>query len=94
VDALQALIAADPFDGHRISPNAKRIVTFLREAPDQVPALPIERDGARILHLDGREVFSAYLPGPKGPVFMTLIERTFGVSVTTRTWEMVKKVAR
>ena len=94
VDALQALLAADPFDGHRVSPAAKRIVTFLREAPDEVPVLPIERHGARILHLDGREVFSAYLPGPKGPVFMTLIERTFGVKVTTRTWDMVKKVAR
>ena len=94
VDALQALLAADPFDGHRVSPAAKRIVTFLREVPDEVPVLPIERHGARILHLDGREVFSAYLPGPKGPVFMTLIERTFGVKVTTRTWDMVKKVAR
>ena len=94
VDALQALLAADPFDGHRVSPDAKRIVTFLREVPDEVPVLPIERHGARILHLAGREVFSAYLPGPKGPVFMTLIERTFGVKVTTRTWDMVKKVAR
>jgi uncharacterized protein (DUF1697 family) len=94
VEALQALLATDPFDRHRISPKAKRIVTFLREAPVEAPMLPLERDGARILHLDGREVFSAYLPGQKGPVFMTLIERTFGVNVTTRTWDMIKKVAR
>ena len=44
--------------------------------------------------MKGREVFSAYLPTPKGPVFMTLIERTFGKEVTTRTWDTVAKVAR
>ena len=42
----------------------------------------------------GREVFTTYLPTPKGPVFMTLIEKTFGKDVTTRTWDTIKKVAR
>ncbi|MDQ3997720.1 MAG: DUF1697 domain-containing protein [Gemmatimonadota bacterium] len=31
---------------------------------------------------------------PKGAVFMTLIEKTFGKEVTTRTWDTVAKVAR
>jgi len=31
---------------------------------------------------------------PRGPAFMTLIERTFGQAVTTRTWDTVKKVAK
>jgi hypothetical protein len=39
-------------------------------------------------------VYSAYLPNPKGAVFMTLIEKTFGKEVTTRTWDTVAKVAR
>jgi len=39
-------------------------------------------------------VFGAYLPSPKGPVFMTLIEQAFGKDVTTRTWDTVAKVAR
>lgn len=30
---------------------------------------------------------------PRGPVFMTLIEKTFGANVTTRTWDTVKKCA-
>jgi hypothetical protein len=42
----------------------------------------------------GAEIFSAYLPTPKGPVFMTLIEKTFGKEQTTRTWDTVAKVAR
>ncbi|HTK56939.1 MAG TPA: DUF1697 domain-containing protein [Gemmatimonadales bacterium] len=93
VEELQALLAADPFAKHRLPAASKRIVTFLREAPPRVPALP-EQDGARILHVRGREAFSTYLPTPKGPVFMTLIEKTFGKDVTTRTWDTVKKVAR
>ena len=44
--------------------------------------------------MHGKELFSAYVATPKGPVFMTLIERTFGKELTTRTWDTVAKVAR
>ena len=40
-----------------------------------------------------QEIFSAYVPGPKGPVFMALIEKTFGTDLTTRTWDTVRKCA-
>ncbi len=50
--------------------------------------------GARILAIKDGEIFSAYLPTPKGPVFMTLIEKTFGKEQTTRTWDTIVKVAR
>jgi uncharacterized protein (DUF1697 family) len=93
LEALNAILAADPYKGLRVSPAAKRIVTFLRETPAPAPKLPIELDGASILRIDGLDVFSAYLPSPKGPVFMTLIEKTFGKAVTTRTLDTVKKVA-
>ncbi|HEY6158588.1 MAG TPA: DUF1697 domain-containing protein [Gemmatimonadales bacterium] len=94
MDALRDLLAADPYRAFRVDPGAKRIVTFLRAKPPSPPELPIERDGARILVMKGREVFGAYLPTPKGPVFMTLIEKTFGKDVTTRTWDTVAKLAR
>ena len=55
--------------------------------------MPLETDGVRILAMNGREVFTAYVPNPRGPVFMTLIEKTFGANVTTRTWDTVKKCA-
>ena len=94
VDELQALLALDPFAKYRLPPASKRIVTFLRQAPAKAPPRLPEQDGARILHVTGREVFTTYVPSAKGPVFMTLIERTFGREVTTRTWDTVKKVAR
>ena len=94
IDTLREMLEADPYREFRLESAAKRIVTFLRDAPTASLALPIEQDGAQLLLLRGREVFSAYLPSPKGPVFMTLIERTFGKEVTTRTWDTVGKVAR
>ncbi len=94
VDALRTMLASDPYLSFRLDPAAKRIVTFLRAKPPPKVKLPIERDGARILLMKDREVFSAYMRSPKGPVFMALIEKTFGKDVTTRTWDTVGKVAR
>jgi uncharacterized protein (DUF1697 family) len=94
VDALREILKGDPYEAFRLPANAKRIVTFLREQPAAKIELPIEMDGATILLMKESEVFSAYLPTPKGPVFMTLIEKTFGKDVTTRTWDTVAKVVR
>lgn len=93
VEALRRILASDPYKPFRLTSAAKRIVTFLRGKPASKLKLPIEVDGARILAMQGREIFSAYLPNPKGPVFMTLIDKTFGKDVTTRTWDTVAKVA-
>jgi uncharacterized protein (DUF1697 family) len=94
IDGLRAMLASDPYRAFRLSPAAKRIVTFLREKPKATMVLPVELHGARILSMKNGAIFSAYLPTPKGPVFMSLIEKTFGKEVTTRTWETVAKVAR
>ncbi len=94
VDELREMLASDPYQSFRLPPDAKRIVTFLRDRPPSKLTLPAEIHGARILAVDGSTVFSAYVPTPKGPVFMTLIEKTFGSEQTTRTWLTVTKVAR
>jgi uncharacterized protein (DUF1697 family) len=94
VEALQEIVASDPYEPFALAPGAKRVVTFLRAKPQTKLSLPIELDGARILRVAGREVFSAYVRSPKGPVFMALIEKTLGKEVTTRTWETVVRLAR
>lgn len=94
VSGLLELLDEDPYGGYRLPANAKRVVTFLREPLKTKPSLPLEVDGARILMMRDREVFTAYVPSPRGPVFMTLIEKTFGANVTTRTWDTVGKCAR
>jgi uncharacterized protein (DUF1697 family) len=92
LDELRSLLEADPYAAFKLKPGAKRVVTFLAAKPSTAPKLPRELDGAKILALLGREVFSAYVPGPKGPVFMALIEGTFGKEVTTRTWDTLRKI--
>ena len=93
VEMLRELLASDPYSEFRLDPSAKRIVTFLRDQPAASITLPMERDGAQLLALRGRELFSAYVRSPKGADFMTLIERTFGKELTTRTWDTDAKVA-
>ena len=94
IEQLRKLLATDPYKPFKVDPKAKRIVTFLRGRPTAKIKLPVELDGARILTMKDGEIFSAYLPNPRGPVFMSLIQKTFGKDVTTRTWDTVVKVAR
>jgi len=95
VEHLQALIERDPFSRFKLPKDAKRVVTFVRDpAKAQAPLkLPIEFEGTRILAVEGSEVFTAYVPQQNNPAFMTLIEKTFGKDVTTRTWDTVRKCA-
>lgn len=94
VDDLRKLLESDPYAAFRSSPDAKRVVTFLPERPKAKLKLPIEYDGARILCVKGREVFSDYVVSDKGPVFMTLLQKTFGKDITTRTWQTIEKVSK
>ena len=92
-DTLRQLLDVDPFAAFQLPANAKRVVTFLREAPAARLKLPLEAEQARILAVSGREILTAYVPQPGNPVFMALIEKTFGKDVTTRTWDTVMKCA-
>lgn len=91
---LQQLVQADPFAAFELPDGVKRVVTFLRTpgAVGQV-ALPISQSDACILQRLGGEVLSVYLPGDKGPVFMHLLEKTFGQDITTRSWDTVAACA-
>jgi len=94
IDELQALLDAEPYQSFRLPEGSKRVVTFLRSEPEKKLKLPPALDGAQIWTVRGREALSSYVRSDKGPVFMALIEKTFGKDVTTRTWETVQKVAR
>jgi uncharacterized protein (DUF1697 family) len=93
IEALRAILVRDPYRAFRLAAGSVRLVTFLRANVGARFDLPIAVNGARILCIKGREVFSAYVPGPRGAVFMGLIEKALGREVTTRTWDTVKRVA-
>src|SRR5438034_174716 len=83
-----------------------RYAAFLRGVSPmnlKMPALQaaLEEDGfteVKTLLSSGNAVFSGRRAGDtaseKGPVFMALIEKTFGKDVTTRTWDTVLKVVK
>ena len=90
---LQNLVRSEPFAKFGLPSTAKRVITFLRSPADTDLKLPIDQNGASILEFTGTEVLAAYVPGPKGPVFMSLLERSFGTNITTRTLDTVRKCA-
>jgi uncharacterized protein (DUF1697 family) len=94
LSALQTLIDTDPFASFQLPPNAKCVVTFLRTPFTGALSLPIRHQQAAILQVRGTETLCAYVPDAQGPVFMHLLERTFGTDITTRTLETVRKCAR
>jgi uncharacterized protein (DUF1697 family) len=94
VDKLRELLASEPYGNFNLADGSKRVVTFLRSPIGKRPELPITLDGASIVAMTATEVFSAYVKSDKGPVFMSLIEKTFGKDVTTRTWDTVMKAAK
>jgi uncharacterized protein (DUF1697 family) len=94
VETLRGLLDTDPYGARDVATDAKRVVTFVREPRTGEVRLPPATDGARIVTVIGREIFTVYSPTPKGPVFMTLIEKTFGKDVTTRTWETLRKCVK
>ena len=88
---LQEFIESEHFAEFEIPPTAKRVVTFLRSPAEQSMLLPISRDDSSILEVIDSEVVCAYIPCPKDPTFMNLLERTLGVDITTRTLDTVRK---
>src|ERR1041384_131490 len=56
LDALRAMVDADPLRRFGLTPDAKRIVKFLRDAPAAKLRLPVEHDGARLLCAHGCDI--------------------------------------
>ncbi|HEX2875101.1 MAG TPA: DUF1697 domain-containing protein [Polyangiaceae bacterium] len=94
LDDLITLLESAPYAGFQAKRDFKRVVTFLDAKPERALALPIEIKGGRILSAKGREVFGDYRESDSGPAFMNLLQKTFGRSITTRTWQTVEKVSR
>jgi len=92
-DELRDMITADPFINQDMPVGAKAVVTFLPRPPAQLPSLPISRDGVTIFAANQRAVYTYYVVSSAGPVFMNLLEHTFGKTVTTRTWQTVRRCA-
>lgn len=95
LDEIRAMLKADPYKTFKLPKDAKRVVTFLETGKQSALTLPhVEPGVMAVLKLKDGAAFSYYLRVPKAVKFMTVLEKAFGKGVTTRTWDMLAKLAK
>ena len=62
LDALRTMLGTDPHAAFSAPPGAKRVVSFVRVPITARLSLPLKSDGAQILGVLGRDIFTAYVP--------------------------------
>ena len=93
------LMAEDPFAGQPRGPGVVRFVTVLARRPRTMPALPVRFPPAgkwllQVLARDNRFVFGMYRRHLKVIGYLGVVDRLFGVPVTTRNWNTITAIAR
>lgn len=94
-EQIEALVAADPFDGRTDTPTSKLNVTFLKHGPGRPFEVPYTSPAGdfTIVAITDRAVCSvADLTSTRTPEVMQWAERTFGKQITTRTWQTVHRI--
>jgi len=98
-DDILRWVAADPFAGQPCEPSIVRFVTVLAKRGRLAPKVPLNfpHDGQwclRVLAHDDRFVFGVYRREMKAIKYLSQLERVFGVSATTRSWNTMLTVAK
>ena len=89
----------DPFGDEPLGSGVVRFVSVLAKRPRVVPSLPMRlpvkgRWLLKILATDGRFVFGQYRRHMKAIGYLGMIDRIFGVPVTTRNWNTITTIVR
>ena len=93
------LIASDPFAQQPTDPNITRFVSVLAKPLRPLPAVPISLPSndewlLRVIAIQDRFVLGLYRREMKAISYLGKIEKRLGVSVTTRNWNTIEKVAK
>jgi len=96
---LQAIVDLDPFAGlvHENAGKTYLTVTFFKKAPTDLPALPFTPEGKSFELLcmaDGALCCVVDLSTGKTPDLMAYLERKYGKSITTRTYNTVTRLLK
>jgi uncharacterized protein (DUF1697 family) len=95
VDALVALVAADPFAAVNGADVYEYGVTFLSPKTPALPPLPLStrRGDVKVLACNGSEAFSlCYKLGSSPGSPNALLEKTLGLPATTRAWNTIVRL--
>lgn len=92
---LERIARLGLFEGWDDAPDARCNVTFLKRRPLRGAQIPAGGDGYEVLALRNQCVFFVVdTTRSKTPDVMSLMERTFGKKITTRTWQTVHRTLR
>ena len=93
------LLRQNPFAGQPVRPDVVRFVSVLSKRPRSAPSTPISFPSSgkwllKILARDNRFVFGMYRRHMKVIGYLGMIDRLFGVPVTTRNWNTITAIAK
>jgi len=94
---LQTIVNADPFAGlvHENSGKTYLTITFFKNPPVELPTLPFRPEGKSfelIAMVNGALCCVVDLSTGKTPDLMSYLERQYGKSITTRTYNTVSRM--
>jgi uncharacterized protein (DUF1697 family) len=96
-EAIQVLVAQDPFRSVALQDNSKPYITFLAEECTPI-TLPIiaAKEGVHVIGGDSDTLYSISLLLPNGNYGFpnAYIEKMFKIPATTRNWNTVVKIAK
>ena len=95
VDGLARWVESDPFQDEPGGEVNARFVTFLPEHSPGVPAVPISSDREDVTvfaFAEGAAFSVTYTIGGRQGNATALLERLFGVGLTTRNWNTVRRI--
>jgi uncharacterized protein (DUF1697 family) len=93
------LMSHSHFSGQSVRPDIVRFVSVLSRGPRSAPSLPVSLPASgkwllKILAREHRFVFGVYRRQMKAIGYLGKIDRLFGVSATTRNWNIINAVAK
>ena len=92
------LLSQNHFAGVPVGPGIVRFVSVLSKRPRSAPSMPVSFPASgqwllKILARDNRFVFGVYRRHMKVISYLGMVDRVFGVPVTTRNWNTITAIA-
>jgi uncharacterized protein (DUF1697 family) len=96
---IARLVSKNPFEGQSMRQGVVRFVSILSRRPRLTPSTPMRLPSSgpwlmKILTRQDRFVIGLYRRHMKVIGFLGALDRLYGVSVTTRNWNIIAAVAR
>ena len=96
---IVGLLSRDDFADHPVRPDIIRFVSVLSDRPRAVPSIPMRLPASgkwllQILATDKRFVIGVHRREMKAIRYLGMLDRLFGVPVTTRNWNTIAAIAK